>query len=338
MSDSASSRQNKSAAQSPRAPLFEARHKPLPPQPQPIQNSRDPFEDLPDVRPRMPLRTTFVAQPARPRIANEVLDAPLPGVRSPVANATADLHRAQLTSGYARTARQALPLPASQGTIFGLFQNYPWLFAIIAAVCLGVVLLASAPTRTVISGYRQPGGGGNPSESEIQAVGVAAPSTPDGQHSILGQPTISADMIDTVLAKFGSPAAGTGQIWIEMGKRYGINPAYALAFFIHESSAGTNKGWAGLKADGSTTHNIGNIICAGYATCYGGFRDYSSWDTGVEDWYKLILREYVEGRGTSTVEQILPIYCPTNDGCLPNDYIQIVNSLVDQWNQGKLSQ
>jgi hypothetical protein len=336
MSDSASSRQNKSAPQSPRAPLFEARHKPLPPQPQPIQNTRDPFDDLPDLRPRTPQRTTYVAQPtmpARPRIANEVLDAPMPlGVRSPIASATADLHRVQLTSGYAHSARSAFPQAAPQSTIFGLFQSYPWLFAIVAAVCLGLILLASAPTRTVISRYSQPGQG------QIEAASVAAPSTPDGQHSILGQPTISADTINAVLAKFGSPAAGTGQIWIDMGKQYGINPAYALAFFIHESSAGTNTGWAGLKADGSTTHNIGNIICAGYATCYAGFRDYPSWDTGVEDWYKLILREYVEGRGTSTIEQILPIYCPTNDGCLPNDYIQIVNSMVDQWNQGKLSQ
>jgi len=335
MSDSASSRQNKGPTQSPRAPLFEARHKPLPPQPQPIQNTRDPFEDLPDVLPRTSLRTTFVAQPtmpARPRIANEVIGAPLPDVRSSIVNATADLHRVQLTGGYARADRSTFSSPASRGAVFGLFQNYPWLFAIVAAVCLGVILLASAPTRTVISRYSQPG------EGEIQVASVAAPSTPDGQHSILGQPTISADTINAVLAKFGSPAAGTGQIWLEMGQRYGINPAYALAFFIHESSAGTNRGWAGLKADGSTTHNIGNIICAGYSTCYAGFRDYPSWETGVEDWYKLILREYVEGRGTSTVEQILPIYCPTNDGCLPNDYIQIVNSLVDQWNQGKLSQ
>lgn len=332
MSDSASSRQNKSTTQSPRAPLFEAKYKPLPPEPQPIQNTRDPFDDLPDLRPRTSPRTTFVAQPTRPRIVSEVLDAPILGVRSPVASATADLHRAQLTSGYARTARQAMPQPASQGAMFGLFQNYPWLFAIVAAVCLGVILLLSAPTRTVISRYSQLGESGNPGEAQIQAVSEPAPITPDGQHSVLGQPTVSADTINAVLAKFGSPAAGTGQIWIDLGKQYGINPAYALAFFIHESSAGTNPRWDGIKPDGSTTHNIGNISCAGYPRCFGRWRDYGSWEEGIKDWYRLIADEYVRDRGTSTIEQIIPIYAPSFENDV-TAYVQSVVSLVDTWHE-----
>jgi hypothetical protein len=334
MSDSASSRQNKSATQGPRAPLFEARHKPLPPAPQPIQNTRDPFEDIPDVRPR-PLRgTTFVAQPpmpSRPLIDNRALDAPPPSVRSPIAGTMADLHRVQLAGGYTRAERPVFPLPASRRSIFELFQDYPWLFAILAGVCIVIILLASAPTRTVISRYSQPGG------AEIQAV-IAGASTPDGEHSVLGQPTISADEINTVLAKFGSPAAGSGQTWIEMGQRYGINPAYALAFFIHESTAGTNSGWAGLKPDGSTTHNIGNIICAGYPTCFGRFRDYPSWDAGIEDWYKLIGDEYINGRGARTIEQIIPIYAPASDNNDVANYVQVVVNLVDGWKHAGVSQ
>ena len=54
------------------------------------------------------------------------------------------------------------------------------------------------------------------------------------------------------------------------------------------------------KPGGATTHNVGNIICAGYATCYGRFRDYDTWSQGIEDWYKLIAREYVDGRGAQT--------------------------------------
>jgi hypothetical protein len=158
-------------------------------------------------------------------------------------------------------------------------------------------------------------------------------NVPEGQHAVLGEPTVSAQFIDSVLAHYGSPAAGTGQIWLEMGRRYGIDPAYALAFFIHESSAGTNPGWAGIKPGGGTTHNVGNIICAGYSTCFGRFRDYDSWNAGIEDWYKLISVEYVNDRGTATIEQIIPIYAPSFENDV-NNYVQTVVGLADDWRQG----
>jgi hypothetical protein len=82
---------------------------------------------------------------------------------------------------------------------------------------------------------------------------------------------------------------------------------------------------------------VGNIICAGYATCYQGHRDYPGWEAGIDGWYRLIAREYIEGRGLGTVEQILPIYCPTSDGCAPDNYIKVVNGMIDQWHQGKLA-
>jgi hypothetical protein len=166
----------------------------------------------------------------------------------------------------------------------------------------------------------------------------AAPERPlatraPGDHDVRGAPTISAAQIDQILASYNSPATGSGAAWVAMGEKFGIDPAYAVAFFIHESSAGSNQGWAGIKSDGSTTHNVGNIICAGYPTCYGRFRDYPSWEEGINDWYKLIAVEYIEGRGTTTVAEILPIYAPAveND---TNGYIRIVEQMVDGWRNG----
>ncbi len=153
---------------------------------------------------------------------------------------------------------------------------------------------------------------------------------PNGQHSVLGPPSISAQQIDRILAEWRSPAVGTGAAWVELGIRYGIDPAYALAFFIHESGAGTAPGWAGRKPDGSTTHNVGNIICAGYRTCYGRFRDYASWEEGIEDWYRLIAVEYVQWRGVHTVEEIVPIYAPAVENNVPT-YVNTVNRLVAGW-------
>ncbi|NTV66013.1 MAG: glucosaminidase domain-containing protein, partial [Oscillochloris sp.] len=151
-----------------------------------------------------------------------------------------------------------------------------------------------------------------------------------GDYQLQGVPTITAQQIDTILAAYGSPATGTGATWYNLGLKYGIDPAFAVAFFIHESSAGTHPGWAGWKADGTSTHNVGNIICAGYATCYGRFRDYSSWDEGIEDWYRLIDVEYIKGRGTLTVQDIVPIYAPSFENDV-QAYINAVTSLVDQW-------
>jgi len=327
MSDSASSR-SKGTTQGARAPLFEVREKPLPPPPQPLQTTRDPFDDLPEVGPRTQRRQTIVPAPplvSRRPLDDEPLQRPAPGARSSYAEATADLHRAQIASGQVDRARPVFTLSTPQRSIFELFQDYPWLFALVAGACIVIILLVSAPARTVISRYTVGG------ETQAISDSVAQVNIPPGQHSVLGQPTLRADDIDAVLAKFGSPAAGSGQVWIELGKRYGINPAYALAFFIHESTAGTNPGWAGLKPDGSSTHNIGNIICAGYPTCFGRFRDYPSWEAGIEDWYKLIANEYINDRGVRTVEQIIPIYAPASDNNNVAGYIQAVVSTVQEW-------
>jgi hypothetical protein len=106
-----------------------------------------------------------------------------------------------------------------------------------------------------------------------------------------------------------------------------------VAFFVHESTAGTAPGWAGWKGDGSSTHNVGNIICAGYPSCYGRFRDYPSWEAGIEGWYRLIATEYIAGRGVTTVAQILPIYAPSfeND---TQGYIRTVEQMVERWREG----
>jgi hypothetical protein len=168
------------------------------------------------------------------------------------------------------------------------------------------------------------------------AAPVPVAANPPGDYRLRGAPSISADQIDQILASQGSPAVGTGGAWLEYGRQYEIDPAFALAFFIHESSAGTNPNWIGMKPNGTYTHNIGNIICAGYDTCYNGFRDYPTWDAGIEDWYRLMSNEYIERRGLTTIEEMIPIYCPVSDGCLPDHYIQVVRQMVDRWKQGQL--
>jgi hypothetical protein len=148
---------------------------------------------------------------------------------------------------------------------------------------------------------------------------------------VVGKPTITPEQIEAVLEKYNSPARGHGKEIYDLGIKYNINPAICLAFFIYESSAGTNPAWAGRKSDGTYTHNIGNIICTEGWRCHGRFRDYNTWSEGIEDWYKLISNLYIGQWNRVTVEEIIPKYAPAADNNDEGAYIQGVKNLVQSW-------
>ncbi len=153
---------------------------------------------------------------------------------------------------------------------------------------------------------------------------AVAPPRPD--HALIAPPSVSAAQIDQVLQQYGSPAAGQGAAFYDLGVQYGIDPAYALAFFIHESSAGT-------KGVARFTNSIGNIRTTPGYRDYQGYRAYDTWAAGLDDWYKLIKTLYVEGWGKATVAQIIPTYAPSGDSNDPPTYIANVTQLVDSWQQ-----
>lgn len=303
-----------------------ADHPPAARRPNPLARSRDPFEDrLPALgQRRLNERRAQVQErlPAVPPLVEWTADEP-PAPDDFFDDGARDALLAELVA----PPPSYRPAP-SRRTIRQ--SAFPW--RLIAVCVVSVVILyffwnEADPSRICFAP------GCMAREQDIQAhTSPQAPDllTPDGQHSVLGPPSISAQQIDRILAEWQSPAAGTGAAWVELGVRYGIDPAYALAFFIHESGAGTAPGWAGRKPDGGTTHNVGNIICAGYRTCYGRFRDYASWEEGIEDWYRLIAVEYVQWRGVHTVEEIVPIYAPSFENNVPA-YIGTVNRLVAEW-------
>ncbi len=127
-----------------------------------------------------------------------------------------------------------------------------------------------------------------------------------------------------MLAKYGSPAEGQGQVLYDLGVKYGIDPAYGLAFFVHESACGT-------RGVARFTHSLGNIRWTDGYDNYQGYRSYPTWQQGMEDWYKLITDLYINGWGLQTVDQIIPVYAPTGDGNSPPDYIASIKFLVDSW-------
>jgi hypothetical protein len=149
----------------------------------------------------------------------------------------------------------------------------------------------------------------------------------DVSYEVEGKPTIDANFINQVLASYGSPAQGKGQALYDLGVKYGIDPVYALAFFLHESSFGTT----GVAR---VTHSLGNIRATPGYEDYQGYRRYRSWEEGFEDWYKLIKIQYIEKWSLATVDQIVPVYAPAADHNDVDAYIQAVKRAVDTWRSG----
>jgi hypothetical protein len=154
-----------------------------------------------------------------------------------------------------------------------------------------------------------------------------------GPYSVLGKPTISANYINQVLASYHSPAAGKGQALYDYGVKYGIDPVYALAFFMHESLFGTT-------GEARATLSLGNLRCIPTRPCIdqnnGGFAQMYSWEDGFEQWYKLIRNLYVAQWGRVTVDQIIPVYAPSSDHNDVAGYIASLKHEIDSWHAGIL--
>jgi hypothetical protein len=150
------------------------------------------------------------------------------------------------------------------------------------------------------------------------------------RYSLQSQPTISASFINRVLAHYHSPASGKGQALYDDGVKYGIDPAYALAFFMYESDLGT-QGVARI------THSLGNIRTTSGTLDYNGYRKYTTWEAGFEDWYRLISQTYIHQRGLTTIDQIIPVYAPSSDNNNEQQYIDEIKYMVNTWRTGTIT-
>ncbi len=158
---------------------------------------------------------------------------------------------------------------------------------------------------------------------------ASSASTSAGPHSVLGAPSMSVDAINRVLQAYNSPAAGKGQALYDMGKQYGIDPAFALAFFMHESSFGT-------KGEARTSLSLGNLRCIPNAECRDGYAWFPSWEAGFNAWYELIRNLYVTTWGLTTIEQIIPKYAPAADNNDEQAYVNALTHALDTWHAGGL--
>jgi hypothetical protein len=161
-----------------------------------------------------------------------------------------------------------------------------------------------------------------------------------GAYSFIGKPTLSASFIDQVLASYHSPATGLGQQLYTLGVQYGIDPAYALAFFMHESLFGTT-------GEARKTLSLGIERCISDRPCVdqdrGGYAQMNSWEDGFDHWYRLILNGYIYGSVTIplvghpclTIEQAIPVYAPSSENDV-SGYSAALQHELDTWHAGYL--
>lgn len=164
----------------------------------------------------------------------------------------------------------------------------------------------------------------------VQPSATAAPakSLPDDM-SVLGQPTLSVEVMNRVLAHYHSPATGTAQTLYDLSRSYTIDDAFALAFFGHESVFGT-LGWAKVNL------SLGNIRCEPQYACDGGYAQYTSWQESYHDWFRLIHDLYIVQLHLTTVRGIIHRYAPAADNNDEDAYVHAVVAQVAAWRTGEV--
>lgn len=151
-------------------------------------------------------------------------------------------------------------------------------------------------------------------------------------YSVVGQPTMTAAQVDRVLQNAGSPAQGTGTAVYALSLKYGIDDAFAVAFFQHESTFGT-------RGEAQSSLSPGNLRCIPDAACVNTsgqpcqteqscYAAFPTWEAGFEAWYQLIRTLYVDIWHLTTIEQIIPRYAPNADHNDEANYISSVEASV----------
>jgi hypothetical protein len=188
----------------------------------------------------------------------------------------------------------------------------------VVIIVLGVLMAVAGPSSRLGTGWQYLTNG-NPANQ--------APAT---GNSIVGSPTISAQFIDQMLSKYGSPAAGTGQDLYTLGQQYGVDPAFALAVFWNESNFGKS-------GEAIYTRSLGNLRpVPDEAFERDGYAAFYTWQDGYKAFYSLIAGPLYVGSGLSTPEAIIPKYAPSEDNNSPSHYIGVVESAMTLWRSGKV--
>ena len=208
----------------------------------------------------------------------------------------------------------------------GIFRSLrakaaPWLLS--AAIGIGAAGTAHRAMAQELAGEKR----------NAQAAEAAHPRKAGGtnqaaravsvRHPVRPMP---AHEIDAELRRGNSPLQGLGAKISEFGKKYDVNPSFALAIFARESAFGT----AGFGAKNKNPANIKWVSGMKWENS-GGFIKYPSWEQGVEGFFRAIANDsnfYRSNR--DTVDSIIPKWAPPKENAT-RQYVNFVEKRMQKY-------
>jgi len=156
----------------------------------------------------------------------------------------------------------------------------------------------------------------------------------------IGQPTISVAAFTDILVQANSPAALSAEQCYKAIADQGVDPAFALAIFAHESQFGK-------EGVASRTHNWGNLRAGAYDDYtrdgWAWYEGGDAWIRSAKDCARQLVRysqnltpglKYCGHLDHLTPENIFWHWAPTGDGDnKPNAYAVAVRALVNNWRE-----
>ena len=198
--------------------------------------------------------------------------------------------------------------------------------AVLCAWWLGTYI-RHADTVSTSGTHSLPGAAGAPAAHPIPynpARPLAAPSAADAVLLMSGGPTLDARHVDAILAAYGSPLHGHGAQVVGLSRRFKVDDAIALAFYVMESRAGT-------QGEAVITRSFGNLRPMPNEPMTDGYRQYATWLDGVSEWFKVIRILYLNHLKLRTVDAVVPVYAPATDSNDPATMIAGIHQLVQCW-------
>jgi len=160
---------------------------------------------------------------------------------------------------------------------------------------------------------------------KTRSYGLAAPKN-NSNLMVNRDASIISDtaLVETIRARLTerrSPAAASAESFLKWSKHYGVNPLVVMSFFRMESNFG-------IQGRGARNNAVGNIRYSPpqkgglHYTNNKGFREYATWDVGIQDFCRLIASKIYFGAGKNTLSEIVPIYAPAKENNVPR-YVKI---------------
>jgi hypothetical protein len=140
---------------------------------------------------------------------------------------------------------------------------------------------------------------------------------------IARSPTITIAEIDRVLESVNSPILPYSADVYVSGEQYGIDPVFALAFWMKESREASDGSVAEPDHNPGYTEGLSGDPRCGRWACW------PTWPEGIAGWFHY-MRVFFVDRGITTVEDILPIYAPSTENNT-SGYILFVLQHVAEW-------